>query len=88
MTDHPRARLADLEAAAPFADRHIGPAADEQAKMLAVVGYGSLDELADAAVPDAIRATERARPAGGRERAAGARRAARARRAQPGASLR
>jgi glycine dehydrogenase len=38
-----------------FADRHIGPDHDEQAKMLAVVGYGSLDELVAGAVPDAIR---------------------------------
>ncbi|MCW2545241.1 MAG: glycine dehydrogenase [Frankiales bacterium] len=50
--------LRDLESAAPFASRHIGPGEDELAKMLAVVGYGSLAELADAAVPDAIRATE------------------------------
>jgi glycine dehydrogenase len=42
----------------PFADRHIGPSEDEQAKMLAVVGYGSLDELVDDAVPEVIRATE------------------------------
>ncbi|HVT21667.1 MAG TPA: aminomethyl-transferring glycine dehydrogenase [Mycobacteriales bacterium] len=41
--------------AARFADRHIGPDADERAKMLAVVGYGSLGELADAALPGAIR---------------------------------
>ncbi|HVU61712.1 MAG TPA: aminomethyl-transferring glycine dehydrogenase [Mycobacteriales bacterium] len=39
-----------------FADRHIGPGADERAKMLAVVGYGSLDELTDAALPRTIRA--------------------------------
>jgi glycine dehydrogenase len=38
-----------------FASRHIGPDHDEQAKMLAVVGYGSLDELVADAVPDAIR---------------------------------
>jgi glycine dehydrogenase len=38
-----------------FADRHIGPSDDERAKMLAVVGYGSLAELAAAALPDAIR---------------------------------
>jgi glycine dehydrogenase len=38
-----------------FADRHIGPSADEQAKMLAVIGYGSRRELVDAAVPAAIR---------------------------------
>ncbi len=66
---HPRPRrpavtgrphsLADLEAAAPFSERHIGPREDEIAKMLAVVGHGSLAELAEAAVPAAIRATER-----------------------------
>ncbi|MDQ1746469.1 MAG: glycine dehydrogenase [Frankiaceae bacterium] len=38
-----------------FADRHIGPSADEQAKMLAVIGYGSRRELVDAAVPRGIR---------------------------------
>ncbi|MGZ6792156.1 MAG: aminomethyl-transferring glycine dehydrogenase, partial [Mycobacteriales bacterium] len=51
--------LRDLESAAPFATRHIGPGEDEIAKMLAVVGHGSLEELALAAVPEAIRATER-----------------------------
>jgi glycine cleavage system pyridoxal-binding protein P len=38
-----------------FADRHIGPTADERAKMLAVVGYGSLDDLVAAALPQSIR---------------------------------
>jgi len=56
VTDRPT--LDDLERAVPFADRHIGPTPDEQAKMLAVVGYGSLDELVDDAVPEVIRATE------------------------------
>jgi glycine dehydrogenase len=51
--------LRDLEAAAPFADRHIGPSPDEQAAMLAVLGRSSLAELAEHAVPEAIRATER-----------------------------
>ncbi|MCU1601414.1 MAG: glycine dehydrogenase, partial [Frankiales bacterium] len=51
--------LRDLESAAPFATRHIGPSADEVAKMLAVVGHGSLEDLARTAVPEAIRATER-----------------------------
>ena len=37
-----------------FAARHIGPSADEQAKMLAVVGYASLDELVADAVPRSI----------------------------------
>jgi glycine dehydrogenase len=49
--------LAELETAAPFAERHIGPSQDEIAKMLAAVGRGSLEELAEEAVPDAIRAT-------------------------------
>ena len=50
--------LADLEHAQPFSTRHIGPGEDETAKMLAVVGAGSLEELADLAVPDVIRAQE------------------------------
>src|SRR6478672_4005067 len=50
--------LADLEHAQPFATRHIGPGEDETAKMLAVVGAGSLEELAEQAVPDVIRAQE------------------------------
>ena len=54
-----RPTLSDLEHAAPFAGRHIGPSPDEQAKMLAVLGAGSLAELAASAVPEAIRATER-----------------------------
>ncbi len=41
-------------AAVAFADRHIGPGADEQAKMLAYVGYSTLDELSRAAVPASI----------------------------------
>ena len=51
-----RLPLSQLEQAAPFSERHIGPSADEQAKMLAVVGYGSLTELVADAVPDAIKA--------------------------------
>ncbi|MGP3967733.1 aminomethyl-transferring glycine dehydrogenase [Streptomyces sp. 6N223] len=52
-----RIPLTALERGTPFADRHIGPDAAAQAKMLAQVGYGSLDELSAAAVPAAIRAT-------------------------------
>ncbi|MBM9509148.1 aminomethyl-transferring glycine dehydrogenase [Actinacidiphila acididurans] len=54
MTDR-RIPLAELEAGVPFARRHIGPDAEARAKMLAQVGYGSLDELTDAAVPGTIR---------------------------------
>ncbi|MBV9293250.1 MAG: aminomethyl-transferring glycine dehydrogenase, partial [Frankiales bacterium] len=42
-------------ASGDFASRHIGPSHDEQAKMLAVVGFGSRRELVDAAVPSGIR---------------------------------
>ncbi len=37
-----------------FADRHIGPDSDEVATMLKVIGVGSLDELADKALPAGI----------------------------------
>ena len=53
--------MVDLVAArtpVPFAARHIGPTEDDIAKMLAVVGYGSLDELTATAVPEAIAALE------------------------------
>ena len=52
-----RPALVDLEQAAPFATRHIGPDEDQQAKMLAFLGSGSLDELTRAAVPEVIAAT-------------------------------
>jgi glycine dehydrogenase len=39
-----------------FATRHIGPSEADIAKMLAAIGYGSLDDLVNAAVPDAIKA--------------------------------
>ncbi|HEV8567576.1 MAG TPA: aminomethyl-transferring glycine dehydrogenase [Actinoplanes sp.] len=38
-----------------FASRHIGPDPDEQTQMLKAIGYGSLDELMDAAIPEVIR---------------------------------
>ncbi|PWI45671.1 aminomethyl-transferring glycine dehydrogenase [Streptomyces sp. ICBB 8177] len=50
-----RIPLAELERGTPFEQRHIGPDAGAQAKMLAHVGYGSLDELTAAAVPEAIK---------------------------------
>jgi glycine dehydrogenase len=37
-----------------FAQRHIGPAESDQAAMLEAVGYGSLDELTAAALPQGI----------------------------------
>src|SRR3954452_12584880 len=38
-----------------FASRHIGPDPDEQTKMLKAIGYGSLDELMGAGIPEVIR---------------------------------
>ena len=56
MTTRPNLR--SLEGASPFETRHVGPSVDDQAKMLAVLGHRSLDELVDAAVPAGIRFTE------------------------------
>ncbi len=56
MTSRPT--IADLERAAPFSTRHIGPAAADQERMLQELGYGSLEELAVAALPEAIRMLE------------------------------
>ena len=53
-----RTPLSELEQGIPFEQRHIGPDAEARAKMLAQVGYGSLDELTDAAVPDVIKNAE------------------------------
>ena len=47
-------RQSPLDAGLPFARRHIGPSPEDQAKMLAVLGYSSLDELVDAAVPSSV----------------------------------
>ncbi|SCL25812.1 aminomethyl-transferring glycine dehydrogenase [Micromonospora aurantiaca (nom. illeg.)] len=38
-----------------FADRHIGPGRDDERRMLDTIGYGSVDELMDAAIPEVIR---------------------------------
>ncbi|MEG8280900.1 aminomethyl-transferring glycine dehydrogenase [Streptomyces sp. AHA2] len=57
MTAH-RIPLSELEEAVPFEQRHIGPDHEARAKMLAHVGYGSLDELTAAAVPAVIKSAE------------------------------
>jgi glycine dehydrogenase len=53
-----RHSLSDLESAAPFARRHIGPDAAEQSQMLAALGYESMADLLYAALPDTIRTTK------------------------------
>ncbi|MGH3446082.1 MAG: aminomethyl-transferring glycine dehydrogenase [Nocardioidaceae bacterium] len=50
-----RSTLVELEQAAPFARRHIGPDDGAQAHMLKALGFASLDDLIHAAVPDTIR---------------------------------
>jgi glycine dehydrogenase len=50
----PRDHGSPLDAGLPFARRHIGPAPGDQAKMLAVLGYSSLEDLVDAAVPASV----------------------------------
>ncbi|MEV4755176.1 aminomethyl-transferring glycine dehydrogenase [Micromonospora sp. NPDC049559] len=44
-----------MTAPPPFSDRHIGPDADSERRMLETVGYASTDELMDAAIPEVIR---------------------------------
>ena len=61
MSDHPT--LAELDAALPFVDRHIGLRPADVATMLERLGFDSLDALMDAAVPGGIRAAADARPA-------------------------
>lgn len=53
-----RISLTELERGTPFEHRHIGPDHEAQAKMLAHIGFGSLDELTDTAVPDVIKSAE------------------------------
>jgi len=50
-----RLSLVALERGTPFVDRHIGPGPADLARMLDVISVGSLEELADRAVPDSIR---------------------------------
>ncbi|SCG35950.1 aminomethyl-transferring glycine dehydrogenase [Micromonospora coxensis] len=53
-----------------FADRHIGPDRDDERRMLQAVGYDSIDELMDAAIPEVIRwhgTLDLPEPAGERE---------------------
>ncbi len=47
--------LSDLEQTDDFLRRHIGPDADDVAKMLEVVGVADLDDLIEQAVPASIR---------------------------------
>jgi glycine dehydrogenase len=56
-----RPTLAELEDHGAFERRHIAPDAEDQAAMLATLGYASRSQLIDAVVPPAIR---RAKPMG------------------------
>ena len=50
--------LAALEVHDAFAERHIGPDAADQQKMLDTLGFASRAALIDAVIPQAIRRTE------------------------------
>ena len=50
--------MTDPNPSAGFVGRHIGPSEADVDKMLAALGFASLDDLVAAAVPDAIKATE------------------------------
>ena len=50
----PSSHRSALDRTATFVDRHIGPATEDQAKMLAVLGYSSLEELVSATVPESV----------------------------------
>jgi len=53
VSDHPS--LTDLDGVSPFVERHIGLRPRDEQTMLERLGFGSLDELMDAAVPGGIR---------------------------------
>ena len=55
MADQPASENSGNSGLDAFVDRHIGPRADAEGVMLTRLGYGSLAELVDAAVPTAIR---------------------------------
>jgi len=54
MQSSDRLPLAALEHGTPFADRHVGPRPAELARMLDVIGVGSLEELAHRALPPGL----------------------------------
>ena len=60
MSQTPQSRppSSQLDATVTFAKRHIGPAVEDQDKMLALLGHPSLEELVAAAVPASIRGGE------------------------------
>ncbi|HXF01373.1 MAG TPA: aminomethyl-transferring glycine dehydrogenase [Arthrobacter sp.] len=53
-----KANLDTRPGSTSFADRHIGPRRNEAEAMLKQLGYGSIDDLVDAAVPADIRQQE------------------------------
>ena len=51
----PRRKLSELDNRGEFIPRHIGPSTAEQAKMLAALGFDSMDAFIDKVVPAGIR---------------------------------
>ncbi|HEX3332871.1 MAG TPA: aminomethyl-transferring glycine dehydrogenase, partial [Acidimicrobiales bacterium] len=52
---HPPSSAGRLEPFEDFVRRHVGTSDEEQAEMLKVLGYDTLDDLIDAAVPGSVR---------------------------------
>ena len=57
MTSPTESRTERTAPADRFAERHIGPSADEAAKMLAALGLASVEDLLDETIPTGIRTT-------------------------------
>ena len=58
MPDHTAISKTRNESRSGFRDRHIGPDSAAQRHMLDALGYASIDDLIDAAVPAQIRSTQ------------------------------
>ncbi len=46
--------LPPISESSPFIHRHLGPTAEQRDEMLSDIGYASLDELLDAALPPGL----------------------------------
>ncbi len=51
-----QALASEVQSVTSFAQRHIGPSSDDVSKMLKILGFDSLEQLIDKAVPQVIRA--------------------------------
>lgn len=57
LSNHEQMLNRENQSLTSFAERHIGPSSDDVRTMLKILGFNSLDELIDRAVPQAIRSS-------------------------------